>query len=445
MKNKNWLSRRVIHLNPAQILMLGFMILIIIGGFLFKLPIATHGGISWINAFFTSTSATTVTGLSVISTGTNFTLFGQIIILFLMQIGGVGFMSVGVLIILTLGKRIGLKQRLVIKEALNQTSVGGVIRLVKKILLLSAVIETIGVIFLMLRWVPDMGFWKGIYYSIFYVVAAYNNAGFSLWPNSLSRYASDPVVNIVIPLLFIIGGIGFTVLTDIWNSKDFKSLTLHSKLTIVGTIGLTIFGMLMVLILEFNNTKTLGHLNFTEKLWASFFQGATPRSAGFNTLNYNDMNETTLLLTIFLMFIGAGSASAGGGIKVTTFFIILISVVGFITGRENPVVFGRWIKKESLSKAMAIFVLSQTFIFIGVCALMLTEQAKFLPTLFEVVSAFSTSGLSMGLTPHLSAIGKVILIFIMYTGLVGPLTLFFSLSQPKKSKIRYPSEDIMTG
>jgi trk system potassium uptake protein len=444
-KRINWLTRRVIHLNPPQVLAMGFLALIIMGSILLKLPVATEHPIRWIDALFTATSATTVTGLSVVDTGTTFTLFGQIVILCLIQIGGVGFMSIAVLIVLTLGKRIGLKQRLMIKEALNQTSVGGVIKLVKRLLLLSFIIEAVAVFFLTLRFSPEYGFLKGFYYSIFHVIAAFNNAGFSIWPDNLTRYIGDPVVNIVIALLIIIGGLGFTVLSDLWNSKDFRSLSLHSKLMLVGTLALLIFGIVMFFVLEYSNPKTLGTLSAPDKFWASFFQGITPRTAGFNTLNYGDMNETTILLTIFLMYVGAGSASAGGGIKVTTFIVIFLSVLAFITGKSDPVVFGRQIKKETLSKALAIFVISQTLIFIAVCILMITEKAPFLEVLFEVVSAFGTVGLTMGLTTHLTMIGKLVIMFMMYSGLIGPLTIFFSLSARQPNKVQYPTEDILTG
>lgn len=445
MKKRQLLRNRIIHLSPPQMLALGFFVLIMIGTFILKLPFSTEHSIRWVDALFTAASATTVTGLTVVDIGTTYTIFGQIVILCLIQIGGVGFMSVAVLVIMTLGKRIGLKQRLMIKEALNQTSVGGVIKLVRRLLFLSFFIEGIAVIFLTFRWAPEYGFLKGLYYSIFHVVAAYNNAGFSLWPDSLERYVGDPVVNIIIALLVIIGGIGFTVLSDLWTSKDFKSLSLHSKLMLIGTFSLIVFGIVMVFILEYGNPRTLGGLSETDKFWAAFFQGVSPRSAGFSTVNHGDMNETTILLTIFMMFIGAGSASTGGGIRVTTFLVIFLSVIAFIAGKSDPVIFGRKIKKEILSRALAVFTISQAAIFLGVCILMVTEQAPFLRVLYEAVSAFSTTGSSMGLTPNLSLIGKLVIITMMYTGLIGPLTIFFSLSQRKPSKVQYPSEDILTG
>ena len=444
-KNLSWLQHRVIHLNPPQILALGFFSLIMAGTMLLKLPFSTVHPIRWIDALFTATSATTVTGLGVVDTGTTFTLFGQIVILCLIQIGGVGFMSIAIFVVMTLGKRIGLKQRLMIKEALNQTSVGGIIKLVKRILLIAVSIESVAVIFLTLRWVPEYGFLKGFYYSVFHVITAFNNAGFSLWPDSLNRYVGDPVVNMVIALLIIIGGLGFTVLSDLWTSKDFKSLSLHTKLMLAGTLLLIVFGVVMVFVLEYANPKTIGGLNGPAKYWAAFFQGVTPRSTGFSTINFGDMKEPTLLVTIFLMYIGAGSTSAGGGIKVTTFIVIFLSVIAFITGKNEPVVFGRRIKKETLSRAFAILVISQAFIFIGVFILMITEQAPFIDVLFEIVSAFSTTGASTGLTANLSMVGKLVVIFNMYAGLIGPLTIFFSLSQRQPSKIQYPGEDILTG
>ena len=441
----NWVKRRVIRLSPPQMLALGFFGLIILGGILLKLPIATHHPISWLDAFFTSASAITVTCLVTVDTGETFTIFGQIVMLCLIQIGGIGFMSLAVLVIMTLGKKIGLKQRLLIKEALNQTSVGGVIKLVKRILLLVFSIEGVAVIFLTMRWAPEYGFFKGFYYGVFYSVAAFNNAGYSLWPDSLTRYVGDPVVNLVIGLLVIIGGIGFPVLSDLWTAKDFRSLSLHTKIMLTGTLALIIFGTVMVFLLEYNNPKTIGALSGPDKFWAAFFQGITPRTAGFNTIDYNDMKEPTLLVTIFLMYIGAGSASAGGGIKVTTFIVIFLSVIAFITGKSDPIIFGRRIKREILSKALAIFVISQTLIFIAVFILMITENAPFLEVLFEVVSAFGTTGLTLGLTSHLTTIGKLVIMIVMYCGLIGPLTIFFSLSQRQPSKIQYPSGDILTG
>lgn len=432
-------------LNPSQILGLGFLLLIIIGGLLLKLPFATKMPISWIDAFFTSASATTVTGLWVVDTHTAYTLFGQFVILGLIHIGGLGFMTFAIMIIILLGRRIGLRQRLIIQEQL-QTPIGGIIKLVKRVVIFSLAIEAVGIILLSYRWIPEMGFWKGLYYSLFHVVAAFNNAGFALWPDSLSNYLGDPVVNIIITLMIITGGIGFTVLHDLWYSKNFHSLSLHSKIMIVGTIIINVVAILIIFIIEFDNPNTLGGLSFTDKWWAAYFQGISPRTAGFNTIPIGELEESTIVLMMLLMFIGAGSISTGGGIKLTTFIIILLSTGTFLKQKkQNPILFQRRIDIKIVYRALAIVVTSLSFIFFAVFILLITEDIKFLPLLFEVVSAFGTVGLSMGITTELSLIGKLIIMFMMYLGLVGPLTIMLSVTQSEKEKIRYPAENVFTG
>ncbi|MFX3625269.1 MAG: TrkH family potassium uptake protein [Ectobacillus sp.] len=443
-EKENW-NDKFIQLSPPQILAFGFFCLITLGGILLKLPIATKVPISWIDAFFTATSAATVTGLGVVDTESTFTVFGQVVIMLLIQTGGLGFMTLAILIVMILGKRIGLKQRLLIGEALNQTNIGGLIKLVKRVLLFSLCIEGIGVLFLAMRWVPEFGIWKGLYYSVFHVVAAYNNAGFALWPDSLTRYVGDPIINIGICALIITGGLGFTVLIDIWYSRKFSKLSLHSKIMIAGTFLLNVLAILAIFVLEYTNPKTLGMLSGSEKFWASFFQGITPRTAGFNTIDYGSMREPTILLTMILMFIGAGSVSTGGGIKLTTFAILTTSVFAFFKKKEEPALFKRTIKMTTVIRALAITTASQFLIFSAVFLLMITEDHSFLQLLFEVISAFGTVGLSMGITAKLSVLGKGIIMFVMFCGLVGPLTLVFSLARPDKQKIRYPSEDVFTG
>ncbi|WP_369900474.1 TrkH family potassium uptake protein [Bacillus manliponensis] len=439
------LNYRFIKLSPPQILAVGFFCLIVVGGLLLKLPFATKESITWVDAFFTATSAATVTGLGVVDTGSTFTIFGQIVIMLLIQTGGLGLMTIAILIVWILGKKIGLRHRLLIGEALNQTHIGGLIKLVKRVCIFSLCIELIGIIFLAIRFVPEFGVVKGLHYSIFHVVAAYNNAGFALWPDSLTRYVGDPIINIGICSLIIIGGLGFTVLIDIWYSRSFRKLSLHSKIMIVGTIVITIVSIIFMFILEYGNAKTMGSLTLGEKVWAAVFQGITPRTAGFNTLDYGSMEESTLLFTMILMFIGAGSVSTGGGIKLTTFAVLMIAVISFFKKKEDVVLFHRAIKTTTITRALAIFVASQFLIFSAVFILILTEKFSFMELLFETVSAFGTVGLSMGITGKLSAIGKCIIMFVMFCGLVGPLTLVFSLARPGKQKVRYPSEDVFTG
>nr|WP_273124894.1 TrkH family potassium uptake protein [Bacillus weihaiensis] len=438
--------KRYVNLNPSQLLVVIFVISISIGTFLLKLPFATYDSIKWVDALFISTSAMTVTGLATVDPGTTFTLFGQMIIAFLIQVGGLGIMSFAVLIFLVLGKKIGLKERLLIQHALNQTSVGGVIKLVKYLFLFSITIELMAMLFLSIRWVPQFGWSKGLFYSFFHSISAFNNAGFALWPDNLMQFVGDPLVNIVISVLFIIGGIGFVVLVNIWQKRSFKKLSLHTKLMIVGTFMMNLIAMVFLFCVEYHNPYTLGGLTFGEKLWASYFQAVSPRTAGFNTLDISQLDETSLFFIMILMFIGAGSGSTGGGIKLTTALVITLATISFLRGKNEVVVAKRTIPSSTIGKTLAITMTSILFVILGILLLNITEnQTPFLDLMFEVVSAFGTAGLSTGVTAGLTAIGKQMIIFTMFIGKLGPLTLMFSLATKSKDKIRYPQEEILTG
>ena len=438
--------KKYIKMNPSQLLVLVFVVSIAAGTLLLKLPVSTQEGIKWVDALFISTSAMTVTGLATVDPATTFTTFGQFIIAVLIQVGGLGIMSFAVLIYIMLGKKIGLKERLLMQHALNQTSVGGIIKLVKYLFVFSITIEIIAMIFLSIRWVPEYGWSQGLFYSFFHAISAFNNAGFALWSDNLMQYVGDPIVNIVISFLFIIGGIGFTVLVDMWKKRKFKKLSLHTKLMIIGTLIINSVAMLFIFCLEYSNSKTIGDLSLGEKLWASYFQAVSPRTAGFNTIDIGSMDETTLFFIIILMFIGAGSGSTGGGIKLTTALIIGLATISFLKGKNEIVILKRTINSVFLFKALAISMIGMLFVIIGILLLNITEKdASFIDIMFEVVSAFGTVGLSAGITGTLSTVGKQLIIFIMILGKLGPLTLMFSLATPSKEKIRYPEEDILTG
>lgn len=440
------MNLKYIRLNPSQLLVLVFLFFIILGTFLLKLPISTTNSVSWTDALFTATSAMTVTGLAVVDTGTAYTTIGQLVILMLIQVGGLGIMSFAILIFMMLGKKIGFKERLIIQHSLNQTSLGGVIKLVKNLFIYSFTIEIIAMVILAIRWVPEYGWGKGMYYSLFHSISAFNNAGFSIWSDSLMGYVGDPLVNLVITFLFIVGGIGFTVLSDLWHKRSFKRLSLHSKLMIGGTFFLNLLAMIIVFSLEYQNPNTLGTLSsLGDKLWASYFQAVTPRTAGFNSLDIGSLHEATITFMLLLMFVGAGSASTGGGIKLTTFLVIILSVLTFLRDKRQITIGNRAIKDNVIVRSLAISTISILFIFLAVFLLNMTEPEPFLKILFEVFSAFGTVGLSMGITADLSYTGKIIIVFIMFLGKLGPLTLAFSLAKPGHGKIRYPSEDILTG
>ncbi|MBE2904585.1 TrkH family potassium uptake protein [Anoxybacillus flavithermus] len=434
-----------LKLNPPQLLAIMFLFLVVVGGVLLKLPIATEKDISWLDAFFLSTSAATVTGLAPIDPGSTFTLFGEIVLMVLIQVGGLGIMTFAVLVVIVLGKKIGMKQRMLMQEALNQPSLGGVIRLARNLLLFSLFMECIGVILLAIDWVPKMGWAKGLYYSLFHTIAAFNNAGFALWPDNLSRFVGNPIVNVTITLLIIVGGLGFTVVFDVLYQRRWRKLSLHTKLMLVMTLIVNVLAIVAIFLFEHNNPKTLGSLPFREQLWAAYFQGITPRTAGFNTIDIGSLEQPTAMLMIFLMFVGAGSTSTGGGIKLTTFAVIVFAVVSFLKGKEETVIWQRTIRHTIILRALAIASMSMLFIFLVTMILTLTEDAPFLVLLFEVVSAFGTVGLSMNMTPHLSAVGKMLIIGVMLFGKLGPLTLVYSIAKPKKTNIRYPNGDILTG
>ena len=443
-------SGKWIKLNPSRILAIGFLSLILIGTFLLMLPISTNEGheLSFIDALFEATSAVCVTGLVVVDTGTTFTVFGEMVLLFLIQIGGLGFMTIGVIIAIFLGKNIGLKGRLVIQESLNQLSLEGMVRLVKFVLIFTLIIEGIGAVVLSIRWANEFGFPESIYYGIFHSISAFNNAGFDILGNfrSMTEYVGDFTIITTLSSLLIIGGIGYTVILDIWKKKSLKKLSLHTKLVLWITLILNVLGTILILVLEYNNPGTLGGLSIKDKILGAYFHGVVPRTAGFNSLNMPDLTMSSQFVTIMLMFIGGGSGGTAGGIKVTTFVIILLAVWNLIRGNDDVNIMERRLPKDLVYRAFAITVYSVGIVSLMIFILTITEEAPLNFILFEVISAFGTVGMSLGLTPELSTIGKVVIIFLMFIGRIGPLTLAFALAK-KNNKLpyKYAEEKIMIG
>lgn len=358
-------------------------------------------------------------------------------------------MTFATMFAIILGKRITLKERLLLQEALNQVSLEGIVRLAKLVVLISFTIEAIGALILTLRWSADFGWSKALYYGIFHSISAFNNAGFDLFGNysSLTTYVGDPIVNITIMLLIILGGLGFIVLVNLYNHRE-RKFTLHSKIVLQVSGCLILFGAVIIFIVEFANPLTLGPLPWGTKLLAAFFQSVTPRTAGFNTLNIANMYDTTLLSMIVLMFIGASPGSTGGGIKTTTFISIILSVLSTFRSDQHIALEGRTLPKDIIQKALAITTLAAFLIFLVTSILTITENADFLTLFFEVTSAFGTVGLTLGITPDLSSVGKVAIILTMFAGRVGPLTLAFFLSQKANKSsvhIKYPDERIIIG
>ncbi|MGG3449246.1 TrkH family potassium uptake protein [Domibacillus aminovorans] len=438
-------------MDPPKILVSGFIFVIFLGAYLLTLPVATKDGEghSFLNALFTSTSATCVTGLVVVDTGTTFTTFGQLVILSLIQIGGLGFMTFATLFAFLIRKRISLKERLILQEAFNYVTIEGVVRMVKRVVLFTFVCEVVGGILLAIRFSFDMSIGKAAYYGFFHAISNFNNAGFDLMGEyrSLTGYVEDPLVVLVICSLIIIGGIGFVVINEVYEYRQTKRVSLHTKLVLLTTSILVGGGTILIFLLEFHNPKTLEPLSWSGKFLGSLFQAVTARTAGSNTLNIPDLANTTLFLIVFLMFIGASPGSTGGGIKTTTFATLVGAMLSQIKGKEEVVFFKRRMDHKLIYKSLTVILSSLSVVIIVTMILTVTEPGKeFLMILFEATSAFATTGLSMGLTPDLSPVGKVIIIMTMFTGRLGPLTLAIALTLNRRpDPFRYAEEKIMIG
>ncbi len=435
------------NLSPGQYLILGYIIVILAGTILLLLPIATvDGQITGItDALFTATSATAVTGLIVVNTAEHWTRFGQLIIMILIQIGGFGFMTSTTMISFIFGHKVSLRKRLIIMEDLNYKKISGAIRLTKYIIILTFIVEFIGALLLYIYFQRVQPASKAIFFSIFHSISAFNNAGFDLFGNSLENFVLSPYVNFVIALLFIIGGLGFIVINEIYSKLSLKNLSIHSKMVLSITLILIIIGFLAVLILEYNNPATLGRYKLPGKLMAAFFQGVTSRTAGFNTINIGSLREVTLFTIVILMFIGASPGSTGGGVKTTTVGTLMLVVYNMALGKEDIEIFERRLKKKDIYKALTVIVISLLLINLVTIILSLTEDFTFIEILFEVFSAFGTVGLSTGITADLSIIGRLFIIVTMFVGRVGPFTVAVALGKRLHSSIRYPEEDIIIG
>lgn len=441
-------------LKPAQILVLSFGGVILVGTLLLMLPISSNSRewTSFIDSFFTATSAVCVTGLVVLDTGTYWSLFGKTTILMLIQIGGLGFMTMTTAVAIVLGKKIGLRNRMIMQEALNQFSLAGIIKLTRYVVIATIMIEIVGAFILAFRFVPDFGWTTGVYFSVFHSVSAFCNAGFDLMGNfqSLTGYAKDPLVSVVVMVLIIIGGLGFAVIADLTSGKKIKKWSLHTKLVLTITGLLIIFGFLGVFIIEYNNPLTLKDYTFSEKILASLFHSITPRTAGFNTLDIAGISMPTRFLTMVLMFIGGSPGSTAGGIKTTTFGMMILSVIAVFRGRENINFSGRRISKDSINKALAVIFISALFVLVMTFFLLSFEETlPFEAIFFESLSAFGTVGLSMGITPMIGSAGKIILAMMMFFGRLGPLTIVIAISKKASSGkgdlLIYPEGKVIVG
>ncbi|TCI60665.1 TrkH family potassium uptake protein [Exiguobacterium sp. SH0S2] len=440
---------RLIFEKPARFIATGFLLAILTGATLLYMPFAQTEPVSWIDCLFIATSAGTVTGLSTIDIGSSFNTFGELVIVALIQIGGLGFMTVALMLLSVLGKKIGLKQRILLQESLNLSGPGGTVRLVRNIVFTTIIVQFIGMLFLTVELYSTSGyrFGEALYYGFFHAVSAFNNAGFALWPDSLMQFEQNTAIVVTISILLMIGGLGFTTIADATEVKRWKRLALHSKIMIasLGVInGIAWFGLML-----FEWVSVEGALYgrpIGEALNVTFFQAVTTRTAGFNTVDISMMAPVSIGLILILMYIGAGAASTGSGIKVTTVAVILADMWAFIVGKKETVILERTVDAFQIKKAYVVAISSFFFIML-ITALTILTNAHIPATalLFETVSAFGTVGLSLGITAELNDAGKGFIMFMMLLGRVGSLTILFTVARQMDRKIRYPKEKLLIG
>ncbi len=435
------------RIKPAEILALSFFVVIVLGTILLSLPQATSNGkrLPLVNALFTATSATCVTGLTVVDTGSAFSYFGKTVIMFLIQIGGLGIMTMSTLFVLLVGKRVSLKERLVVQEALNHSTSEGVIVLLRYVLILTFTVEGAGALLLWLRWTGDGAIPHPFFYSVFHSVSAFCNSGFSLFENSLGNYRGDLLINFTVTSLVIVGGLGFAAVSNLSGYKPKKGiLTLHTKLVLRVTFSLIILAAVFIFFMERNNA--LADLTLKDKLLASYFQAVTPRTAGFSTIPIKEMTGASVFFIILLMFVGASPGSTGGGIKTSTFGILTATIWSMIKGREEVTLFKKTVPRDIVRRALAIFAVSFLSVLFLTLVLLITERCELRKVFFETASAFGTVGLSTGITSELSLLGRVIVIITMFMGRIGPLTLAIAIGQREYPvAYKYPEEKVMVG
>lgn len=445
-------------IKPINVLPLGFIVVILTGALLLMLPISSRDGSSlpFLSALFTSTSATCVTGLIVADTGTYFSLFGQIVVILLIQIGGLGIMTMSMILFSFTGKKVSLHDRMSMAEGLGESRLQGVVRLTRGALLVTGITELTGAFLLAFRFIPQFGVAKGIWYSIFHSISAFCNAGFDLIGGyrSMTVYDKDPYVLMIIMGLIVAGGLGFGVILNLRNTHDLRRLRLHSKMVLTGTAFLILCGTLLFLWIEYENPKTIGGMNLFDKIVNSMFQSVTLRTAGFNSIDQLAMHDASKGVGILLMLVGGGPAGTAGGLKITTVFTLMLAARAYLRGKFETEAFGRTIPLEQTRRALTITLLGALFL-LGM-AMMLSFSEQDMPAgslgllnqLYEATSAFCTVGVSTGVSAAGSSVTRIILILLMYAGRVGLVTVALSLVESTSRKepvLHYPQEDILIG
>ena len=449
-----WMTRRPRNISATKVIAVMFALIILLGAGLLTLPAASRSGVScgFRGALFTATSATCVTGLSLFDTFTQWSGFGQIVILCLIQIGGLGFMSAATLVVFALRRRIGLKQRLVMAQALSVGDMDGIVKLQKTVLMGSFTLEAIGALILTLRFWPEYGFLTALKWGVFHAVSAFCNAGFDIFgciiPGaSLMEFQSDPVVLLTLGSLVVIGGLGFLVWQEIAAKKRFRKLSVYTRLVLLTTLGLLLLGWGLTLLLEWNNPATLGSMSLTDKLLNGLFQSITLRTAGFTAIDQAKLTEAGKAVSIVLMLIGGSSGSTAGGLKTVTFVVLLLFVGARARGKRTVCVFRRTIPENQILDAMTIVLVMLFLAVFGGVFITVTSPVGFTDALYEAVSALATVGLTAGVTGSLSIPAQLLMIVYMYFGRVGVLTisLGFLMGNRAEERFEYAKTDLLIG
>ncbi len=452
------MKKKRFALSTVQIIMLSFLATILAGSVLLALPIssATGEAIPYVDALFTATTATCVTGLVTVTTCSAWSTFGHIVILLLIQIGGLGVVTIASGIMIALNKKIGIGDRLLIQDAFNLNTLAGLIKFVKKVIFGTLIVEGIGALLYMTVFVPQFGV-KGIWYSVFNSISAFCNAGIDIIsPNSLSDYVGNPIINFVTCSLIAVAGIGYIVWWDVLEAvknarkfgfKAFKRLTLHSKIALITTVILIFGGAVLIFVFEYNNPATIGNLSLFDKIQASFFQSVTTRTAGFFTIPQQELTSGGAIASILLMLIGGSPVGTAGGIKTVTIAVLFMSAFSTIRNRREISAFNRTIPQYALSKAVSVVCIFFVIVFTSTFLVSVTTEASALDIVYETVSAAATVGLTRNLTPFLNTFGKLVITATMYLGRVGPISLFFAFMVKKERPniVKNPTEDISVG
>jgi len=437
------------RLSASQLIVYGFFALVGAGTALLMLPWSTSDGISLVNALFVATSCVTVTGLTTVDVPGTFTHFGQVVMMVLIQLGGLGIMTVTTLAALLIGQRVGFRRLLTVQEETeNAGSPRNTLRLLFQIARITFAVELLGAVALSIGFISvGLGVREGIFQGVFHAIMAFCNAGFPTIPgDDLLPYAGNWLIIGALVAVITLGGLGFPVLADLYNYPEDRRLSVHSRVVLITSAVLVVVGVLSVAFFEWTNPNTLGGQSFNSKATMSLFQGVTPRTAGFSTVSYPEMRESTLLVQVVLMFIGTAPTSTGGGIKVTTLALVALIVVAQVRGQENITLFWRTLPRALVSRALSILALASLLVLTSTLALMISDGLDLLPALFEVTSAFGTVGLSLDTTPNLSTFGKLLISIIMFLGRVGPITFIVALAARQRTpRYKYPEEEIAIG